>query len=135
MLFPFMAAQLRSDGADTLVVVTNLGWFGRSGVLAQEKAISRYRAIETRLPLVHCANTGFSGVFDPWGRFTAVGPPHRRIAAALRLPQAAAAPVALTAAPLLHGVAVVLALLLIAVAVLPARRGTPAGRVSGGPAD
>jgi len=56
--------------ADFLVVITNLGWFGESNAIPQELEIARVRAIETRLPLVHCANTGISGVFDPWGRFT-----------------------------------------------------------------
>ena len=70
MLFTPMAARLRADGADFLVVITNLSWFGASNAIPQELEISRVRAIETRTPLVHCANTGISGVFDPFGRFT-----------------------------------------------------------------
>ena len=66
-----MSEALRRQGADFLVVITNLGWFGASNALEQELEQARLRAIETRLALVHCANTGLSGVFDPWGRFTA----------------------------------------------------------------
>ena len=65
-----MAERLRQQGADFLVVITNLGWFGTSNAIGQELEIARMRAIETRLPLVHCANTGITGVFDPWGRFS-----------------------------------------------------------------
>lgn len=72
VIFPWMAERLRSEGADYLVVVTNLGWFGASNAIAQELEVARMRAIETRLPLIHCANTGISGVFDPWGRFSVV---------------------------------------------------------------
>ena len=59
-------------GADCIVVITNLGWFGASGAIPQEFEFARFRAVETRLPVVHCANTGISGVFDPWGRFTLI---------------------------------------------------------------
>ena len=38
----------------------------------QELEIARFRAIESRLPLIHCSNTGISGVFDPYGRFQPV---------------------------------------------------------------
>lgn len=72
VIFPAMAEHLRRDGADYLVVVTNLGWFGASNAIAQELEIARMRAIETRLPVVQCANSGISGVFDPWGRFEVV---------------------------------------------------------------
>ncbi len=73
VLFGPMSERLRRMGADCLVVMTNLGWFGTSSAIPQELEIARVRAVETRLPLVHCANTGISGVFDPWGRFTCAG--------------------------------------------------------------
>jgi hypothetical protein len=72
VLFAPMAEQLRRMGADCLVVMTNLGWFGSSNAIPQELELARFRAIETRLPLIHSANTGISGVFDPWGRFEVV---------------------------------------------------------------
>lgn len=72
VLFGSMSEKLRAQGADFLVVVTNLAWFGASSALPQELEIARLRAIESRLPLVHAANTGVSGVFDPWGRFQVV---------------------------------------------------------------
>lgn len=72
VLFAPLAEELRGRGADFLVVITNLAWFGGSNGIPQELEVARVRAIETRLPLVHCANTGISGVFDPWGRFSVV---------------------------------------------------------------
>lgn len=72
VIFGRYAEQLLRMGADYIVVITNLGWFGSSSAIPQELEIARMRAVETRLPLVHSANTGISGVFDPWGRFTMV---------------------------------------------------------------
>lgn len=72
VLFTPLVENLRRLGADTLVVVTNLGWFGRSNAIPQELELARFRAIESRLPLIHAANSGISGVFDPWGRFESV---------------------------------------------------------------
>jgi apolipoprotein N-acyltransferase len=40
--------------------------------MPQELELARFRAIETGLPVVHCANTGISGVFDGYGRFAPV---------------------------------------------------------------
>lgn len=72
VLFAPLAEKLRQAGADMLVVVTNLAWFGGSNAIPQELEIARMRAIETRLPLIHSSNTGISGVFDPYGRFSVV---------------------------------------------------------------
>ena len=72
VLFAPMAARLAEDGADLLVVITNLGWFGSSSAVSQELEVARMRAIETRIPVAHCANTGISGMFDPYGRFSLI---------------------------------------------------------------
>jgi apolipoprotein N-acyltransferase len=121
VLFAPMAEELRRKEADMLVVITNLAWFGRSNIKAQEWEISRFRAIETRLPLVHCANTGISGVIDPWGRAHMAGPPHRRFAAALYVPPAAPHPTA-WAPPLVRKAFVALAAALAILAVVLNRR-------------
>lgn len=72
VLFAPQASACRALGADFLVVVTNLAWFGQSNVLGQELEIARFRAIENRLPLVQAANTGVSAVFDPYGRMSVI---------------------------------------------------------------
>jgi len=63
-----LSRLLRDQGAGAIVVVTNLSWFWASAALDQEWAIARMRAVETRLPVIHSANTGISGVIDPYGR-------------------------------------------------------------------
>jgi apolipoprotein N-acyltransferase len=92
VIFPGMSDTLRRQGADFLVVITNLAWFGATNAIDQELEFGRMRAVETRLPLVHCTNTGHSGIFDPYGRFAPVGPAHMRTAGALPLPMAARHP-------------------------------------------
>jgi apolipoprotein N-acyltransferase len=72
VLYPQMSQKLREMGANVLVVVTNLAWFGRSNAIVEELEFGRLRAVENRLPLIHSSNTGVSGVFDPYGRFTPV---------------------------------------------------------------
>lgn len=72
VLFAPQASRCRQLGADFLVVVTNLAWFGQSNILAQELEIARFRAIENRLPLVQCANSGVSAIIDPYGRIAVI---------------------------------------------------------------
>ncbi len=72
VLFAPLVEQLRRQGADMIAVVTNLGWFGQSNAVPQELELARFRAIESRLPIIHASNTGISGVMDPWGRFNGV---------------------------------------------------------------
>jgi apolipoprotein N-acyltransferase len=69
VLFSNMAYNLRKQGANLLAVLTNLSWFGATNALSQELEICRMRAIETRLPIIHCTNTGISGLFTPSGSF------------------------------------------------------------------
>jgi len=48
--------------------VTNDAWFKTSAAAYQHAANSVFRAIETRTPLLRCANNGLSGHVDPLGR-------------------------------------------------------------------
>ena len=54
-----------------LLNVTNDGWYGNSSGPYQHFEMVRLRAIEQGLPLIRAANTGISGVIDPWGRVIA----------------------------------------------------------------
>ncbi len=86
VLFSPLARQLQRQGADFLVVMTNLAWFGQSNAILQELEMARFRAIETGLPVVHSGNTGISGVFDGNGRFMVVSGYVRRDGAILNHP-------------------------------------------------
>lgn len=48
--------------------VTNDAWYGNTSGPYQHFAITRTRAIEEGLPVIRAANTGISGMIDPFGR-------------------------------------------------------------------
>jgi apolipoprotein N-acyltransferase len=54
-----------------LLNLTNDAWYGRTSGPYQHFGMAVARAVEQGLPLVRVANTGISGVIDPWGRVTA----------------------------------------------------------------
>jgi apolipoprotein N-acyltransferase len=59
------------DRPGWLVNVTNDAWYGDSSGPYQHFASARARAVEQGLPLARAANTGISGVIDPYGRVIA----------------------------------------------------------------
>jgi apolipoprotein N-acyltransferase len=67
-IFPESARLFARKGAALLVNVTNDAWFGTTAAPYQHFAMTRLRAIETRLYLIRVANTGITSVVDPTGR-------------------------------------------------------------------
>jgi apolipoprotein N-acyltransferase len=67
-IFPDIARQTVARGAQILINITNDGWYGDTSGPYQELEISRWRAIECRVPLARAANTGISAIFDAAGR-------------------------------------------------------------------
>jgi len=64
---PRVARRLIRGGADFMVNVTNDGWFPSDAEVAQHLAICTFRAIENRVPIARCANTGISAFIRPTG--------------------------------------------------------------------
>jgi apolipoprotein N-acyltransferase len=54
-------------GADALLNVTNDSWFGEQGEPYQHLSLTRFRSIETRIPMLRATNTGFTVWIDPTG--------------------------------------------------------------------
>ena len=67
-IFPKISKKFVKNGARFLVVMTNDAWYGRSGAAYQHAACSVFRAIENRVYVVRCANTGYSCFIDSRGR-------------------------------------------------------------------
>jgi apolipoprotein N-acyltransferase len=70
-VFGAESAHFVREGATILCNLTNDGWYGNSSGPYQHAALTRFRSIETRRPLIRCANTGISLVVDRGGRVIA----------------------------------------------------------------
>lgn len=66
-IFPWLARELVTDGANVLVGITNDAWFGPTSAPYQHLAMAALRAVENRVPLLRAANTGISAIIRPDG--------------------------------------------------------------------
>lgn len=69
-MFPELVRKFVVKKIDFIVNITNDGWFGNTPGPYQHLFACLLRAVETRRPIVRCANTGVSAVIDPMGRIT-----------------------------------------------------------------
>lgn len=74
VIFPDLVRQFVQDGADVLVTITNDAWYGRSSAPYQHFSMAVLRAVENRVPLIRAANTGITGIIDPFGRIRSATP-------------------------------------------------------------
>jgi len=67
-LFPDLVRQFVNKGARFIVNITNEAWFGETAAPEQFLSMNVFRAVENRVYVVRCANTGISCFIDPCGR-------------------------------------------------------------------
>lgn len=65
--FPDLCREMVAGGAQAIVVMTNDGWFNRTSAAEHHLAMSAMRAIEQRMWVIQCGNTGVSAFIDPRG--------------------------------------------------------------------
>jgi apolipoprotein N-acyltransferase len=68
VVYPNLIRQFVRGGSELLTTITNDAWFGRTSAPYQHFAQASMRAVEEGRYLVRSANTGISGIVDPYGR-------------------------------------------------------------------
>jgi apolipoprotein N-acyltransferase len=68
VVYPSLIREAVADGSQLLTTITNDAWYGQSSAPYQHFALASMRAIEQGRYLARAANTGISGVVDPYGR-------------------------------------------------------------------
>ncbi len=66
-VYPEFFSEFVKKGADFSVIITNDGWWGKLSGTYQHNQFAIYRAIENRIWIARCANTGISEFIDPYG--------------------------------------------------------------------
>jgi apolipoprotein N-acyltransferase len=71
VVYPDFVRQFVRNGSELLTTITNDAWFGDSSAPYQHFEQASMRAIENGRYLVRSANTGISGIVDPYGHVLA----------------------------------------------------------------
>jgi apolipoprotein N-acyltransferase len=71
VVYPDLVGAFTARGSELLTTVTNDAWYGRSSAPHQHFWQAAVRAVEQGRFLVRAANTGISGIVDPYGRVVA----------------------------------------------------------------
>lgn len=66
--YPALSREAVRQGSEMLTTITNDAWYGESSAAFQHFEMAAMRAIEQGRYLARAANTGISGVIDPYGR-------------------------------------------------------------------
>jgi apolipoprotein N-acyltransferase len=68
VVYPALVRQFVAGGSELLATITNDAWFGATSAPYQHFEQASMRAVEDGRYLVRSANTGISGIVDPYGR-------------------------------------------------------------------
>lgn len=68
VVYPHLIRRGVLEGAELLTTITNDAWYGESSAPYQHFELASMRAIEQGRYLARAANTGISGIIDPYGR-------------------------------------------------------------------
>jgi apolipoprotein N-acyltransferase len=68
IVYPSLVRRFVVEGSELLTTITNDAWFGRTSAPYQHFEQASMRAIEDGRYLIRSANTGISGIVDPYGR-------------------------------------------------------------------
>ena len=68
VVYPSLVREAVLEGSELLTTITNDAWYGHSSAPYQHFAMASMRAIEHGRYMARAANTGISGVVDPYGR-------------------------------------------------------------------
>jgi apolipoprotein N-acyltransferase len=71
IVYPSLIRQAVEAGSELLTTITNDAWYGHSSAPHQHFQQAAVRAIEQGRYLARSANTGISGIVDPYGRIVA----------------------------------------------------------------
>ena len=66
--YPELMREAVRNGSELLTTITNDAWYGESSAAYQHFEMASMRAVEQGRYLVRSANTGISGIVDPYGR-------------------------------------------------------------------
>jgi len=69
-IFPGLVRPFLQRGADLIINITNEAWFVERVASYQFLSMNVFRAVEHRVSMVRCANTGISCFIDPYGKVT-----------------------------------------------------------------
>jgi apolipoprotein N-acyltransferase len=70
VVYPHLIRRGVLQGAELLTTITNDAWYGETSAPWQHFDLATMRAIEQGRYLARAANTGISGIVDPYGRVT-----------------------------------------------------------------
>jgi apolipoprotein N-acyltransferase len=76
--FPHLVRQFALAGSDTLINISNDGYFGHSAAREQHLKLVRMRAAENRRWIIRATNDGITATIDPTGHVTERAQPYQQ---------------------------------------------------------